>query len=128
MVSNLVELIQPALMVVIGILTGLLFAAIGLAFSLRISTIELLSFYFTLFLSPLFLFSGVFFPLEERLTGAWLWLAEALPLLHPVRLVRAAFGHGGGPVTVLWDVAYILICSALLLAWTRRAVDRRLVS
>lgn len=109
-------------------LTGLLFAAIGLAFSLRISTIELFSFYFTLFLSPLFLFSGVFFPLEERLTGAWLWLAEALPLLHPVRLARAAFGHGGSPVTVLWDVAYILVCSALLLAWARRAVDRRLMS
>ncbi|HEY2989390.1 MAG TPA: ABC transporter permease, partial [Candidatus Binatia bacterium] len=74
-------------------LTGLLFAAIGIAFSLRIPNIDLFSFYFTLFLTPLFLFSDVFFPLKERLPAEWLWVAEALPLLHPVRLARAAF-HG----------------------------------
>ncbi|HEY4658009.1 MAG TPA: ABC transporter permease, partial [Gemmatimonadaceae bacterium] len=67
-------------------LTGLLFAAIGIAFSLRIPSIDLFSFYFTLFITPLFLFSDIFFPLEERLSGVWLWVAEALPLLHPVRL------------------------------------------
>ena len=72
-------------------LAGLLFAAIGIAFSLRVQTIELYSFYFTLFLTPLFLFSDVFFPLKERLAGRWLWVAEALPLLHPVRLARHAF-------------------------------------
>jgi lipooligosaccharide transport system permease protein len=109
-------------------LAGLLFAAIGIAFSLRIGTIELFSFYFTLFLSPLFLFSGVFFPLEERLSGAWLWAAEALPLLHPVRLARMAFGHPGSPLTVLWDIAYCLTLATLLLVWARRVVDRRLVS
>ena len=32
---------------------------------------------------PLFLFSSVFFPLEERLSASWLWVAECLPLLHP---------------------------------------------
>ena len=37
-------------------LAGLLFAAIGIAFSLRIPTIELFSFYFTLFLTPLLFF------------------------------------------------------------------------
>ena len=50
-------------------LSGLLFAAIGIAFTLRIPTIDLFSFYFTLFLTPLFLFSDVFFPLQERLVG-----------------------------------------------------------
>ena len=35
-------------------LAGLLFAAIGLAFSLRVYTIDVFSFYFTLFLTPLF--------------------------------------------------------------------------
>jgi ABC-type multidrug transport system permease subunit len=42
-------------------LTGLLFAAIGIVFSLRIRNIDMFSFYFTLFLTPLFLFSDVFF-------------------------------------------------------------------
>ena len=44
-------------------LAGLLFAAMGLAFTLRIPSIDLFSFYFTLFLTPLFLFSDVCFPI-----------------------------------------------------------------
>jgi len=108
-------------------LAGLLFAAIGIAFSLHIVTIDLFSFYFTLFLTPLFLFSDVFFPLKERLTGTWLWVAEALPLLHPVRMARAAFRGEASPI-LLWDLAYQVIVAALLLAWARRGVRRRLTS
>jgi lipooligosaccharide transport system permease protein len=108
-------------------LTGLLFAAIGITFSLRIKTIDLYSFYFTLFLTPLFLFSDVFFPLEERLAGTWLWVAEALPLLHPVRLARSAFA-AQATLTAAWDLAYIVAASALLLLWARGAVRARLVS
>ncbi len=108
-------------------LAGLLFASIGVAFSLRIPSIDLFSFYFTLFLTPLFLFSDVFFPLEERLRGVWLWVAELLPLLHPVRLARAAF-VGQAPPILFWDCFYLFAVSALLLAWARRAVRRRLTS
>ena len=108
-------------------LTGLLFAAIGLVFSLRIPNIDLFSFYYTLFLTPLFLFSDVFFPLKERLPAHWLWVAEFLPLLHPVRLARAAF-HGEISLLVLWDLTYILAVSAVLLFWARRDIDRRLTS
>jgi lipooligosaccharide transport system permease protein len=106
-------------------LTGLLFAALGIAFSLRIPSIDLFSFYFTLFLTPLFLFSDVFFPLEERLSGAWLQLAEALPLLHPVRLVRHAF-RGEASWLLAWDVAYVLLVSGALLALATRVTRRRL--
>lgn len=108
-------------------LTGLLFAAIGIVFSLRIPNIDLFSFYFTLFLTPLFLFSDVFFPLEERLSQPWLWVAEVLPLLHPVRVSRAAF-RGEISLVILWDLAYILGISALLVAWGRREVRRRLTN
>jgi lipooligosaccharide transport system permease protein len=108
-------------------LTGLLFAAIGMVFSLRIANIDMFSFYFTLFLTPLFLFSDVFFPLKERLTGPWLWVAEALPLLHPVRLARASFNGEFSPV-VLWDLAYTFGMSLALLLWARRGVRRRLTN
>ncbi len=104
-------------------LTGLLFAAIGIAFSLRIPSIDLFSFYFTLFLMPLFLFSDVFFPLQERLTGVWLQVAELLPLLHPVRLMRTAFAGELGPM-VAWDLAYVALLSMLLL-WAAARVTRR---
>jgi len=104
-------------------LAGLLFAAIGIAFSLRIPTIDLFSFYFTLFLTPLFLFSDVFFPLQERLSGVWLQLAELLPLLHPVRLMRSVFG-GELSWIVLWDLGYVIVLSAVLL-WVAAGVTRR---
>ena len=107
-------------------LTGLLFAALGISFSLRIPSIDLFSFYFTLFLTPLFLFSDVFFPLQERLPPAWMPVAEALPLLHAVRLVRAAF-RGTWPPTLLWDLGYIAAVSALLLLAAARVARRRLV-
>lgn len=107
-------------------MTGLLFAALGLAFCVRTNTIEVFSYYFTMFLTPLFLFSDVFFPLAERLTPRWQLVAEALPLLHPVRLARAAF-HGGVPLlTCAWDAAYILGISAALLLWSGAKLRERL--
>jgi len=108
-------------------LTGLLFASIGIAFSLRIRHIDFFSFYFTLFLTPLFLFSGVFFPLEERLSRPWLVVAEILPLVHPVRLARTLFRAEIDPLA-LWDLSYILVLSALLLLNGRGAARRRLIA
>ena len=108
-------------------LTGLLFAALGITFTLRVPAIDLFSFYFTLFLTPLFLFSDVFFPLQERLSGVWLWVAEALPLLHPVRIARMAF-RGELNAVVLWDIAYVLGLSGALLWWSRAGVRARLMS
>jgi lipooligosaccharide transport system permease protein len=119
----------PSALLVIPLipLAGLLFAAIGIAFSLRIPNIDLFSFYFTLFLTPLFLFSDVFFPLEERLSGVWLWVAEVLPLLHPVRVARMSF-RGDLSWVALWDLLYMLAISAALLKWARHSVRRRLTS
>ena len=113
-------------------LTGLLFAAIGLAFTLRVNSMDLFSFYFTLFLTPLFLFSDIFFPLHERFSGRWLLLAEALPLLHPVRLARFAFygARNGYPsaLHLLWDLAYIVLVSGGLLLYARRWMRKRLTT
>jgi lipooligosaccharide transport system permease protein len=109
------------------VLSGLLFASLGIAFSLRIAKMDFLSFYFTLFLTPLFLFSDVFFPIDERFTGFWQGVAEVLPLLHPVRAARAAFEGTLGWQTA-WDVAYVLGVSALLLADARRTIRRRLTA
>jgi lipooligosaccharide transport system permease protein len=107
-------------------LAGLLFTAIGICYSLRVSKIDHLTFYFTLFLTPLFLFSGVFFPIED-LGGIWQWVAEALPLLHPVRAARAAFAGRISWITA-WDVAYCLIVSTVLLWEARRTIRRRLTA
>jgi lipooligosaccharide transport system permease protein len=110
------------------VLAGLLFAALGVTFALHVQTIDVFSFYFTLFLTPLFLFSDVFFPLGERLPLFWQRVAEALPLLHPVRLARSAFSGHFAPATALWDVVYILSVSAILLHFATAAARRRLTN
>ena len=122
---GLVPSLSSLLAICVIPLTGLMFSAIGIAVTLRMPTIELFSFYFTLFLTPLFLFSDVFFPISERLSGVWLHVAEVLPLLHPVRLARTAFS---GDVTwlILWDVGYIVVLSLGLLFWARGTIRKRL--
>lgn len=109
-------------------LAGLLFAAIGIAFSVHVQQIDYFSFYYTLFLTPLFLFSDVFFPLEERLTPMWQSVAEILPLLHPVRLARAAFGRETPTATILWDLTYIGSTVVVLLTIARRGIAKRLTN
>lgn len=108
-------------------LTGLLFATLGLAFTLRIPNIDLFSFYFTLFLTPLFLFSDVFFPIAERLSPELQWVAELLPLVHPVRLTRAAFQGQPSPYWVQ-DVLYLLGLSTLLFYGASRTIRKRLMA
>ena len=110
------------------VLSGLLFAVLGLAFSLRLRTIDFFSFYFTLFLTPLFLFSDVFFPLEERLAPVWQNVAEILPLLHPVRLARAAFRGEGSPALIAWDLTYIVVFCVVIGRMAQSAARRRLTS
>ena len=74
-----------------------------------------------------FLFSGVFFPLEERLSRGWLVVAEVLPLVHPVRLARGIF-QGDVGILALWDAGYALCLSTALLFWARRLIRRRLMA
>ncbi len=124
----------PGVLLIVPVipLAGVMFAAIGLAFTLRVENMDLFSFYFTLFLTPLFLFSDIFFPIAERFHGVWLLAAELLPLLHPVRLARFAFygAHHGYPSAglLLWDVVYSLALSLLLLGYARRWIRRRLTA
>lgn len=130
MLFGLASPLQALLVLPIIPLSGLLFAALGLAFTLRTGNIDLFSYYFTIFLTPLFLFSDVFFPINERLSGVWLQVAELLPLLHPVRLSRVAF-HGGASGqlgVVLWDIVYTLGLSFGLLWWSRKLIRARLLS
>lgn len=107
-------------------LTGLLFASMAFAFCLAVPSIEFVSFYFTLFLTPMFLFSDVFFPLADRFSGFGLWVAEILPLLHPVRLVRSTSSGAWGFIVVV-DILYILIVSGVLL-WVAAKVTRNRLS
>lgn len=96
----------------LNVLIGYLFAVIGMAFGMSIPAIDLFSVYFTLFLTPLFIFSDTFFPVAERLPPHWLWVAETTPLFHCVRLTRA-FTSGQFSLILIWDVFYMMVVGML---------------
>lgn len=72
----------------IGFLTGVMFAAIALLVTSFVTNINHFNFFFTGFLSPMFFFSGVIFPISNLPTLLQV-LAEIFPLTHVVRLSRS---------------------------------------
>jgi lipooligosaccharide transport system permease protein len=71
----------------VGVLTGLAFAAPIMAFAATRKNDQAFQVLFRFGLTPMFLFSGIFFPIE-RLPGRLQLLAEILPLHHGVALAR----------------------------------------
>lgn len=106
-------------------LIGALFAAIGLFFTSVIKSIDLFSYYFTLFLTPLFLFSGIFYPVSRFPHGET--IAWFTPLYHCVRLCR---GVMQGPLTVdhTISVAWLLVVTWLLYRLMPRFIKKKLLS
>jgi lipooligosaccharide transport system permease protein len=111
---------QPAMLMVplIGALTGIGFAALGMLFGALVETFDAFGYVISGVVTPMFLVAGTFFPLS-RLPVWARDLAQVNPLYHCVELVRhTAYGLR---VVDLLHVA-VLIAFALL-AW-RMAVWR----
>lgn len=106
-------------------LTGLMFSVIGLVFTAAIPVIDLFSYYFTLFITPMFLFSGVFFPLD-RLPGWVGAVAWFVPLHQAVNLMRALV-LTGDVGSVLASAAWIAVFVGLFLVVPLNLLHRRLV-
>jgi len=68
-------------------LVGLAFAALGLVMTALAPSYDFFMYYFTLFITPMTLVSGVFFPIEQ-LPAALRAAATLLPLTHAIELAR----------------------------------------
>jgi len=84
---GLVPMPASLLTAFVGFLAGIMFAALSLFITSFVSNINHFNFYFSGFLSPMFFFSGVIFPLDN-LPKVLRILAEVFPLTHVVRLAR----------------------------------------
>jgi lipooligosaccharide transport system permease protein len=71
----------------IAFLAGACFGAIALVVTSLAHSYDFFLYYFTLVVTPMFLLSGVFFPLDQ-LPEPVQWAAQGLPLAHAVQLVR----------------------------------------
>ena len=106
-------------------LIGMMFSVIGLAFTALVPIIDYFSYYWTLFITPMFLFSGIFFPLD-RLPGWVSALAWFIPLHHCVNLMRALMltGDAGAAAAA---ASWILVVTAVLFVLPLNLLRRRLI-
>jgi lipooligosaccharide transport system permease protein len=115
-------------MPVAAIVVGFCFSMIGLTFTAFIPTIDLYSFYFTLFITPMFLFSGIFFPIDT-LPGWAQPLAWLSPLFHAAALFRELFGVGGtDALAALGHLSWLLVLGLVLFPVAPNVFRHRLVN
>jgi lipooligosaccharide transport system permease protein len=107
------------------LLVGLMFSVIGLSFTAAVPIIDYFSYYFTLFLTPMFLFSGIFFPLD-RMPGWVQGAAWFIPLHQAVEMMRA-LTLTGDLAHALAAAAWIAVVTAVLFVLPLNLLHRRLV-
>lgn len=105
--------------------TGLTFGAMALLVTAVSPSYDFFLYYFTLLVTPMFLFGGVFFPVES-LPAAVQWVVAVLPLVHAVDIVRPLLT--GQPVEQFGlHLAVLLGYFGVALALAIRLVRRRLL-
>ena len=113
------------LLVVLMIFTGILFSSFALIVTSFAPHFDFFNYYTELVITPMFFFSGVFFPLDRF--PAWVkTFAQFLPLTHAVALSRAVFS--GEPIPDLrLNLAYLAIIGAAAFYASIRLMKRRLI-
>ena len=121
LISSPWALLIPPMLLLIGVM----FSVMGTLFTSLISSLDFYAYYFTLVVTPLFLFSGIFFPIED-FPAPVPQIAWFTPLYHAVNVCRAlATGPSPG---VLVDVAWILVFTAALALLPIHFMRKRLIS
>jgi lipooligosaccharide transport system permease protein len=109
----------------VALLGGFAFGSIAMVFTSLVPNIELFNLPIFLFVTPMFLFSGTFFPIET-LPGWAQGLAVCFPLTHLVNLTRAlCFGLVDS--SLIWDLIYLIVFSLIFFPLAVLKMRRRLI-
>lgn len=108
----------------IAFLEGIMFAAISLFFTSIVPSIYSFNYYFTLFITPMSILSGVFFPLTSfpRILQTLAWAAPLTPVVH---LTRALF-QGEFQLDLLLALGIIIVYAAVFVFISMITMRRRL--
>lgn len=117
--SSLLIAVIPLLFV-----SGLIFAEISVIFVAIVPGIDSFNYFYTLLMTPMFLFSGIFFPLDN-LPPVVMKIAFFTPLYHLVNICRS---FAAGKIFIAaTDVAWIIIVVLLLAPYPFRLMRRRII-
>lgn len=111
---------------ILAFLEGIMFASIAILFTSIVPAIYSLNYYFTLFITPMFFFSGVFFPLSSfpEIVQTLSWIVPLTPVVH---LTRALI-NGEFHLDLLWALALIIVLAALFFSVSLITMRRRLTT
>ena len=111
---------------IICFLEGILFSAIALFFTSVVPSIYSFNYYYSLFITPMFFFSGVFFPLSSfpEIVRTLSW---AVPLTPVVYITRAVIGGEFQP-GLLGALALIVALTVLFFSMSLVTMRRRLAT
>jgi len=109
----------------LAFLGGLAFAAIGMFFTGIIPTVDMFNLPIFLFITPMFLFSGTFFPVSG--IPAWAGIFTLIfPLYHLVELTRF-FCIGAMESNPVFNLSYLVIFAVVFGYLALRAMKQRLI-
>jgi lipooligosaccharide transport system permease protein len=109
----------------VAFVIGIMFGSIGMVVTGRAPSYDFFSYYFTLGISVMFLFAGVFFPLDTLPAPARA-IAWVLPLTHAVHISRS-LAAGAPSLALLGSLAWMLVIALAAFVVAERTIRRRLL-
>jgi len=106
--------------------TGLTFSAIGMCFTSLARNIDFFNYPQFLFITPMFLLSGTFFPITVLPSFMQVLAYAALPLTHTVTLTRVLM-LGSFDTTVILSLVWIAAVTPLFFVLAVKLMKRKLI-
>lgn len=113
------------LLIPMALLGGLAFGAVGMFFTGIVPTIDMFNLPIFLFVTPMFLFSGTFFPVSNLPMWAQP-VALVFPLYHLTELARC-FSLGARETPPVLSILYLLLFCMIFAVLALRVMRRRLI-
>lgn len=124
---GLIELPESLLIIPFAFLAGLLFATIAMCFTAISPNIMALNYPAFLFITPMFLFSGTFFPLSLLPEAVQYFALAVLPLTHVVTIVRS-LTLGAVDGMLVFNLIWIIVATAIFFLLSVNLMKRRLIA
>jgi lipooligosaccharide transport system permease protein len=109
----------------VGLLSGLMFASISFAFTSIAPSISSFNYFFTIIITPMFYFSGVFFPLDQfpSLLQKLSWIAPLTPVARTTRLLV----QGDLDIIMVWCLLLMVAVTVVFFRLSLVLMRRRLL-